>query len=60
MSSHQHWLKSVRTVRSARPTGGQPQHSLRTETVRDEASDGGGEGGEDGGVEGDDVKDLIN
>lgn len=54
MSSHQHWLKSVRTVRSVRQTGGRPQHSLRTETVRDEASDGGGEGGEGG-----DVKDLI-
>ena len=58
MSSHQHWLKSVRTVRSVRQTGGQPQHSLRTETVRDEASDG-GEGVEGGDVEGGDVKDLI-
>lgn len=59
MSFHQHWLKSVRTVRSVRPTGGQPQHSLRTETVRDEASDGGDDDDDDDGVEGGDVKDLI-
>ena len=46
MQSSQPALKSVRRLRPARRTGGQPQQRLRLATVRDDSDqDGGGDDG---------------